>query len=49
MALWNPYHVQVVRQPALITYGWRPPTLEALVEALNGAEAPGKLPVELAG
>ncbi|RIH82589.1 Beta-hexosaminidase [Calidithermus terrae] len=49
VALWNPYHVQVVRQPALITYGWRPPTLEALVEALNGAEAPGKLPVELAG
>lgn len=25
VALWNPYHVQVVRQPALITYGWRPP------------------------
>lgn len=49
VALWNPYHVQVVRQPALITYGWRPPTLEALVEALSGAEAPGRLPVELAG
>jgi beta-N-acetylhexosaminidase len=47
VALWNPYHVRVVRQPALITYGWRQPTLEALVEALGGAETPGKLPVEL--
>lgn len=47
VALWNPYHVQVVRQPALITYGWRQPTLQALVEVLSGAEAPGKLPVDL--
>ncbi|PZA06287.1 MULTISPECIES: beta-N-acetylhexosaminidase [unclassified Meiothermus] len=48
VALWNPYHVMALGQPALITYGWRQPTLEALIEALSGAEAPGKLPVELA-
>jgi beta-N-acetylhexosaminidase len=46
VALWNPYQVMALGQPALITYGWRQPTLEALLEALSGAPTPGKLPVE---
>lgn len=46
VALWNPYHAMNLGQPALITYGWRQPTLEALLEALSGAPTPGKLPVE---
>lgn len=44
LALWNPYHVAVLRKPALITYGFREPTLDALVEVLSGEEPRGKLP-----
>jgi beta-N-acetylhexosaminidase len=44
LALWNPYHVAALRKPALITYGFREPTLDALVEVLSGEEPRGKLP-----
>lgn len=44
VALWNPYHVLSLKQPAFVTYGFRLPTLEALVRVLGGAEARGKLP-----
>jgi beta-N-acetylhexosaminidase len=48
LALWNPYHVAAVGQPALISYGFRTPSLEAIAEALAGRKALGKLPIRLA-
>lgn len=48
LALWNPYHVATVGQPALISYGFRTPSLEAIAEALGGREVLGKLPIRLA-
>ena len=44
VAMWNPYHVLTLKKPAFVTYGFRTPTLEALVQVLGGAEAAGKLP-----
>lgn len=44
VALWNPYHLLSLKKPAFVTYGFRRPTLEALVSVLAGAEATGKLP-----
>jgi hypothetical protein len=34
-------------QPALISYGFRTPSLEAVAEVLAGREALGKLPIRL--
>jgi len=45
LAVWNPYHVRALGQPALLSYGFHPPALEALAQALAGAPAPGRLPV----
>lgn len=42
LALWNPYHVDVLGQPALISYGFRAPALQALVEVLRGTPALGQ-------
>jgi beta-N-acetylhexosaminidase len=47
LALWNPYHVAMLGQPALISYGFRTPSLEAVAEVLAGREALGKLPIRL--
>ncbi|MDX2008341.1 MAG: beta-N-acetylhexosaminidase [Meiothermus sp.] len=47
VALWNPYHILTLRQPALVTYGFRQPTLHALVGVLGGQAARGKLPFKL--
>lgn len=47
IALWNPYHILTLRQPAFVTYGFRVPTLEALVKVLAGAGAKGMLPFKL--
>jgi beta-N-acetylhexosaminidase len=47
LALWNPYHVAALDRPALITYGFRQPSLKALAEVLAGKPALGRLPVGL--
>ena len=46
LALWNPYQALDFDAPALMTYGFAPPALEAVVAWLAGeAEAPGRCPV----
>lgn len=48
LALWNPYAVLDVDAPALITYGFRPEALGALLDVLAGkTTARGALPVPL--
>ncbi|MCS7068379.1 MAG: beta-N-acetylhexosaminidase [Meiothermus sp.] len=47
VALWNPYHILSLRKPAFVTYGFRTPTLKALVRVLAGAPAQGRLPFKL--
>jgi|UniRef100_A0A7C3DK02 beta-N-acetylhexosaminidase len=47
IALWNPYHILSLRKPAFVTYGFRAPTLRALVKVLGGARARGSLPFKL--
>jgi beta-N-acetylhexosaminidase len=36
LALWNPYAVQDVPAPALVTFGYRPEAIAALLEVLRG-------------
>lgn len=36
-ALWNPYHAELLPKPALISFGFRPASLRAVVKALAGA------------
>ncbi len=46
LALWNPYQALDIDAPALLTYGFAPPALEAIVDWLTGKiEANGKCPV----
>ena len=46
LALWNPYQALDFDAPALMTYGFAPPALDAVVAWLAGeAEAPGRCPV----
>lgn len=47
-ALWNPDHVRRLPGPALVSYGFRPPSVTALAAALLGGGAPGRPPVPLA-
>ncbi len=47
IALWNPYHILSLRKPAFVTYGFRTPTLKALVRVLGGVRARGRLPFKL--
>ncbi|WP_027881309.1 beta-N-acetylhexosaminidase [Meiothermus rufus] len=47
IALWNPYPILSLRQPAFLTYGFRTPTLKALVRVLAGAQARGRRPFRL--
>jgi len=48
LALWNPYTALDVDAPALITYGFRPEALDALLRCLAGeVPARGALPVPL--
>lgn len=46
LALWNPYQVMQLKLPAFITYGFRHNALQALVEALQGKNQSGQLPVQ---
>jgi beta-N-acetylhexosaminidase len=46
LALWNPFHAFDIAAPALLTYGFATPALEAVGAWLTGKiEARGKLPV----
>ncbi len=46
LALWNPYHALDIEAPALITYGFAMPALEAVRDWLDGRlEAEGVIPV----
>lgn len=47
LALWNPYHLAALNQPALLSYGFRQPSLNALADVLAGKPALGQLPVRL--
>jgi beta-N-acetylhexosaminidase len=48
LILWNPYQVLDIRAPALLTYGYQKPALEALAAILRGhAHAHGTLPMTL--
>jgi beta-N-acetylhexosaminidase len=46
LALWNPFQALDIDAPALLTYGFAPPALEAIADWLTGKiEARGKCPV----
>ncbi len=47
LALWNAYSVADVPAPALVTYGYRPEAMAALLEVLRGAPVLGHAPVQL--
>jgi beta-N-acetylhexosaminidase len=48
LALWNAYAVQDVPSSALVTYGYRPEAIQALLEVLRGAAAVvGRAPIKL--
>ena len=47
VALWNPYHVLDLPQPALISFGFRESSVQAVLEVLTGGEVLGKLPIDL--
>lgn len=48
LALWNPYHAQHLPRPALLSFGFRPASLRAVVAALYGAPITGRLPFQFA-
>jgi len=46
LALWNPYQALDFPSPALLTYGFAPPALDAAIAWLAGeSDAPGRCPV----
>jgi beta-N-acetylhexosaminidase len=47
LALWNAYNVLDVPAPALITFGYRPEAIAALLEILGGAVVTGIAPIQL--
>jgi beta-N-acetylhexosaminidase len=47
LALWNPYSVQDLPTPALLSFGFRPESIRAVAEVLSGGEATGVLPTAL--
>jgi beta-N-acetylhexosaminidase len=47
LALWNAYNVQDVDAPALLTFGYRPEAIAALLEVLRGAPITGVVPIDL--
>jgi beta-N-acetylhexosaminidase len=47
LALWNAYNVLDVQAPALITFGYRPEAIAALLEILRGAAIAGIAPIQL--
>ena len=49
VALWNPYHVQDLPTPAVVSFGFQEVSLEAVADVLTGGTARGVAPVELRG
>lgn len=47
LALWNPYHVQDLPGPAVLSFGFRAPSLHAAADALLGGRATGTPPIAL--
>jgi beta-N-acetylhexosaminidase len=47
LALWNPYHVSDLPEPAVISFGFWPVSQEAALDVLLGAPARGTLPISL--
>jgi beta-N-acetylhexosaminidase len=47
LALWNAYNVLDVDAPALLTFGYRPEAIAALLEVLRGAPITGVVPIDL--
>ncbi len=47
VALWNPYHVEDLPGPAVVSFGFRPESLRAVAGVLAGTAASGKPPVSL--
>lgn len=47
VALWNPYHVQDLPGPAVVSFGFREASVRAVVEVLAGGDATGSLPTPL--
>ncbi len=47
VGLWNPYHAQDAPGPAVLSFGFRGPSVEAVLEVLTGGLATGRLPTEL--
>lgn len=47
LALRNPTHARTLRVPALLSYGARPASIEALCDALLGERASGRAPIPL--
>ena len=48
VALWNPYSVELLPGPALLTFGWRKASLQAAVRTLlTGGTAPGRSPIPI--
>jgi beta-N-acetylhexosaminidase len=47
LALWNPYSVQDLPAPALVSFGFRPESVGAVAEVLAGGEALGVLPTSI--
>ncbi len=47
IALWNPYHSEDLPKPALISFGFSPWSIKAVVETLKTGQASGKAPISL--
>ena len=47
VALWNPYHVQDLSVPAVVSFGFQEVSLNAVADVLLGGGARGVAPVEL--
>ena len=47
VALWNPYHAADLPDPAIITFGFRDASIQALISSLQTARSYGHLPIAL--
>jgi beta-N-acetylhexosaminidase len=47
IALWNPYNIQHIPQPAILSFGFQEAALNQVVNVLLGAKSEGKLPFTL--
>ncbi len=47
IALWNPYHSEDLPKPALVSFGFSPWSINAVVETLKSGQASGTAPISL--